>query len=59
MDPETRRIIIDSHQQELRNEAAAQRLARGAQDRLGSPHPTAKVARTIGAWRRLIGATGV
>ena len=59
MDPETRRIVVESHQQDLRNEAAAQRLARGAQDRLGSPHPTAKVGRTIGAWRRLIGAAGI
>ena len=59
MDPETRRIIIDSHQQQLRSEAAAQRLARGGQDRVGSAPPTAKVGRTLGAWRRLIGAAGV
>ena len=56
MDPETRRQLVDIHLQELRSEAAAQRLARGGQDRFGSPNPTAKTTRTMGVWRRLIGA---
>lgn len=59
MDPETRRLLVDIHLQELRNEAAAQRLARGNQDRFGSPYPTARNQRTLGAWRRLIGAAGI
>lgn len=58
MDPETRRQLVDIHQQDLRNEAAANRLARGNQDRFGSPYPTARIPRTLGAWRRLIGAAG-
>jgi hypothetical protein len=58
MDPETRRQLVDIHLQELRSEATAQRLARGGQDRFGSPYPTARIPRTLGAWRRLIGAAG-
>lgn len=58
MDAEIRRQQVEFHQQQLRNEAAAERLARGGQDRFGSPYPTPRVQRTIGAWRRLIGATG-
>ena len=58
MDPETRRQLVDIHQQDLRNEATAQRLARGGQDRFGSTYPTARIPRTLGAWRRFIGAAG-
>ncbi len=58
MDPETRRQIANFHQQDLRNAAASERLARGNQDRVGSPNPTARIPRTLGAWRRLIGAVG-
>lgn len=57
MDPETRRHLVDSRQLDLRNEAAAERLARGNQDRFGAPYPTTRIPRTLGAWRRLIGAT--
>jgi hypothetical protein len=58
MDSEIRRQQVEFHQQQLRNEAAAERLARGGQDRFGSPNSTARLPRTIGAWRRLVGATG-
>jgi hypothetical protein len=58
MDFETRRQLVDIHLQELRSEATAHRLARGGQDRFGSALPTAKTSRTIGVWRRLIGAAG-
>jgi hypothetical protein len=58
MDSEIRRQQVEFHQQQLRNEAAAERLARGAQDRFGWPNGTARLPRTIGAWRRLVGATG-
>lgn len=58
MDAEIRRQQVEFHQQQLRNEAAAERLARGGQDRFSAPHPTVRIPRTRGAWRRLIGATG-
>ena len=56
MDAEIRHQQIQFHQQQLRDEAAAQRLARGSQDRLGSPYPAPRVPRPIGALRRLVGA---
>ena len=55
MDFEMRRHQVASHQQQLRNEAAAERLARGNQDRFGAPYPTARIPRTMGVLRRLIG----
>lgn len=55
MDTDIRRMQVDFHQQQLRDEAAAQRLARGGQDRVGSNYPTARIPRTIGALRRLVG----
>ncbi len=58
MDPETRRHLVDIHLQALRSEAAAERLARGNQDRFGSPYQAKRIPRTLGAWRRLIGAAG-
>jgi hypothetical protein len=58
MDTEIRRLQVDFHQQQLRNEAADNRLARGNQDRTPSPYPTARFPRTIpAAWRRLVGGT--
>jgi hypothetical protein len=58
MDTEIRRLQVDFHQQQLRNEAADNRLARGNQDRAGSPHPSVRFPRTIpAAWRRLVGGT--
>lgn len=55
MDSEMRRYQVESHQQQLRNEAAAERLARGNKDRVGPVQPTTRLPRTIGALRRLIG----
>jgi hypothetical protein len=55
MDTDIRRMQVDVYQQRLRNEAAAQRLAGGGQDRVGSAFPTARIPRTIGALRRLVG----
>ena len=56
MDAEIRYHQIQFHQQQLRNEAATYRLARGSQDRLGSAYPAPRIPRTIGALRRLVGA---
>ena len=58
MDAEIRRQQVEFHQQHLRNEAAAERLARGNQDRLAPSQPKARIPRTIGALRRLVGAAG-
>ena len=58
MDAEIRRQQVEFHQQQLRNEAAAERFARGNQDRFRSPIATGRLPRTIGVWRRLVGATG-
>jgi hypothetical protein len=55
MDTDIRRMQVDFHQQQLRDEAATQRLARGGQDRASSSYPTARIPRTIGALRRLVG----
>jgi len=55
MDTDIRRMQVEFHQQQLRNEAAAERLARGAQNGFGSHEPTARIPRTIRALRRLIG----
>lgn len=55
MDTDIRRMQVEFHQQQLRNEAAAERLARAGHDRFGSLEPTARIPRTIGALRRLIG----
>jgi hypothetical protein len=55
MDTDIRRMQAEFHQQQLRNEAAAERLARGVQHGFGSQEPTSRIPRTIGALRRLIG----
>jgi hypothetical protein len=55
MDTDIRRMHVEFHQQQLRNEAATERLARASRDRFGSQEPTARIPRTIGALRRLIG----
>jgi hypothetical protein len=57
MDAQIRHQQVEFHQQQLRNEAAAERLARGNQDRFSSPVPTARVPRTLGALRRLVGTS--
>ena len=55
MNTDIRRMQVEFLQQQLRDEAAAQRLARGGHDRAGSSYPTARIPRTIGALRRLVG----
>ena len=45
-----------AHQQQLRDEATAYRLARGAQKRFDSSKTTERFPRTIGALRRLVGS---
>lgn len=57
MNADIRRLQVDFHQQQLRNEAAAHRLARGGQDRFGSPYPAARIPRSISMLRRLVGTT--
>jgi hypothetical protein len=56
MDAEIRRQQVEFYQQHLRDVAATERLARANQDRIGSAFATARVPRTIGALRRLVGA---
>ena len=55
MDTDIRRMQVDVYQQQLRDEAAAQRLARDGQDRGSLASPTARIPRPIGALRRLVG----
>jgi hypothetical protein len=45
-----------AHQQQLRDEAAAYRLARGAQNAFRPTNPPTRIPRTIGALRRLVGS---
>jgi hypothetical protein len=56
MNVEIRRIQVESYQQALRDDAAAYRLAQGDQDRFGGMRRAARIPRTIGALRRLMGA---
>ena len=58
MNAEIRHQQVEFHQQQLRNEAAAERLARGGQDRFSASNTTGRLPRTLGAWRRLVAATG-
>jgi hypothetical protein len=58
MDTDIRRMQVEFHQQQLRNEAATERLARAAQNGFVSQERTARIPRTIGALRRLIGTAG-
>jgi hypothetical protein len=58
MNAEIRLQQANFYQQQLRAEAASQRLASGGQDRIGSPNPTAhgpRIPRTLGALRRFVG----
>jgi hypothetical protein len=45
-----------AHQQQLRDEAAAYRLARGGKSPSGPTDPATRIPRTIGALRRLVGS---
>jgi hypothetical protein len=56
MDAEIRLQQATSHQQHLRDEAAAYRLARGGQTTFRSSNPATRIPRTIGALRRLVGS---
>ena len=57
MDTQIRRMQVDFHQQALRDEADAERLARGGTDRFGPPSQAARIPRTIRALRRLVGTS--
>jgi hypothetical protein len=55
MDAEIRFQQATAHQQQLRDEAAAYRLARGGQSTFRPSSPATRIPRTIGALRRLVG----
>jgi hypothetical protein len=54
MDAEIRFQHVKTHQQQLRDEAAAYRLARGSQHPVRPSNPVTRIPRTIGALRRLV-----
>jgi hypothetical protein len=54
MDAEIRFQQTTSHQQQLRDEAAAYRLTRGGQSTFRLSSPVTRIPRTIGALRRLV-----
>ncbi len=56
MDAEIRFQQVTAHQQQLREEAAAHRLARGGQSIFRPSSPATRIPRTIGALRRLVGS---
>lgn len=56
MDAEIRFQQVAAHQQQLRDEATAYRLARGGQSPFSSNPAAARIPRTIGALRRLVGS---
>lgn len=56
MDAEIRFQHVQAHQQQLRDEAAAYRLARGGQHPYRPSNPVTRIPRTIGALRRLVGS---
>jgi hypothetical protein len=56
MDAEIRLQQAYSHQKQLRDEAAAYRLARGGQNTFRPSNPATRIPRTIGALRRLVGS---
>jgi hypothetical protein len=56
MDAEIRLQQATTHQQQLRNEAAAYRLARGGQGTFRLSGRVTRIPRTIGAPRRLVGS---
>ena len=47
---------VKAHQQQLRDEAAAYRLARGGQHPNRPSNPVTLIPRTIGALRQLVGS---
>ncbi|HYU49903.1 MAG TPA: hypothetical protein VEO91_08265 [Candidatus Limnocylindria bacterium] len=56
MDAQIRLQQAQAHQQQLRDEAAAYRLARGGQHPFRPSNPATRIPRTIGALRRLVGS---
>jgi hypothetical protein len=54
MDAEIRLQQVHNHQQPIRNEAAAYRLARGGQHPFSRSNPGTRIPRPIGALRRLV-----
>jgi hypothetical protein len=46
----------NAHQQQLRDEAAAYRLARAGQNTFRPNNPATRIPRTFGALRRLVGS---
>jgi hypothetical protein len=47
---------VKAYQQQLRDEAAAHRLTRGSQHPVRPSNPVARIPRTIGALRQLVGS---
>ena len=47
---------VKAYQQQLRDEAAADRLSRGNQYPVRPTNPVARIPRTIGALRQLVGS---
>jgi hypothetical protein len=47
---------VKAHQQQLRDEAAAYRLARGGQHPFRPSNSVTRIPRTIGALRQLVGS---
>jgi hypothetical protein len=56
MDAEIRFQQATAHQQQLRDEAASYRLARGGQTSFRLSSPVTRIPRTIVALRRLVGS---
>jgi len=56
MDAEIRFQHVQAHQQQLRDEASAYRLARGGQHPNRPSNPVTLIPRTIGALRQLVGS---
>jgi hypothetical protein len=54
MDAEIRLQQVHNHQQQIRDEAVAYRLARGGQHPFQLSNSEARTPRTIGALRRLV-----
>ena len=56
MDAQTRLQIVNTYQQQLRDDAVVERLARGSRSALRPSDPGTWFPRTIGALRRFVGS---
>jgi hypothetical protein len=56
MDPHISFQFVKAHQQQLLDEAAAYRLARGGQHPSRPSNPVTRIPRGIGALRQLVGS---